>query len=95
MGDSFDFLAGSGSAFWMDPPIFGTVGPSTNDLMAIWSAILTSFLAAFLASVGFCAMKASVIGALDTGLGRGSCSTEVISELRGFETGFGGSSSIC
>ena len=21
MGDSFDFLAGSGSAFWMDPPI--------------------------------------------------------------------------
>ena len=78
--------------------------------MAIWSAILTSFLAAFLASVkmmqngakrelkeviqlsisisidavpvGFCAMKASVIGALDTGLGRGSCSTEVISELK-------------
>ena len=32
--------------------------------------------------VGFCAMKASVIGALDTGLGRGSCSTEVISELK-------------
>jgi len=95
MGDSFDTCLGAGGEALglVDPAarVLGRVGPRTNDLMAIWSAIRTSLRAAFLASVGFFARNASVMGALD-GLGRGSCSTEVISPVEGLRGAMGSSS---